>query len=531
MSDGKPIIVVKKKGGHGGHHGGAWKVAYADFVTAMMAFFMVMWLVNSADTVTKKSIASYFKKPGLFQSGSGTPLMIGEAGILQDAYVPAKRVYKGVTGGEVKMDENNINIGDGRDKTERQLRRGDGRMDGASNPDQMKLKKKKKGGASAGESHTGTSFTSNASSAAEPQPEASLSAGGGSKTGGELAAGILAGGNEDPSKSEVQGIGAGLGKNPTTGAELNAAQLERKLFEQTAKEIQQMVRGSPELAELLGIVDVKWENDGLNIEIVDTEETSMFASGSAKISEGARFAFSKIARLLGKLPNQVQVIGHTDSKPFRGGSDYTNWELSSDRAHAARRLLVENGIPANRITGIVGKADTEPRVKDPLDPSNRRITLKMKFKYNQQIGKYTAEELFKPKPRPAPPVQVVPPLFEGAKPTSGQSNTNVTLPPNPNQANQQPPTLEQGTINPLEPAPSPQATQVVHGLSYRPKKLIKAKQSKKEKSIQLQDIAKQSEAPPSSGTKPPTNNPVFNERDIIFKDSPVLGPADLFLGQ
>jgi flagellar motor protein MotB len=88
MADDKPIIVIKKKGGHGGHHGGAWKVAYADFVTAMMAFFMVMWLVNSASEPTRQNIASYFRKPGLFASGSGTPLQIGGAGFLEDAAPP-----------------------------------------------------------------------------------------------------------------------------------------------------------------------------------------------------------------------------------------------------------------------------------------------------------------------------------------------------------------------------------------------------------------------------------------------------------
>ena len=88
MADDKPIIVIKKKGGHGGHHGGAWKVAYADFVTAMMAFFMVMWLVNSAETKTKKAIASYFRRPGLFESGSGTPLLIGGSGMLPEAFAP-----------------------------------------------------------------------------------------------------------------------------------------------------------------------------------------------------------------------------------------------------------------------------------------------------------------------------------------------------------------------------------------------------------------------------------------------------------
>ncbi|MCS6961873.1 MAG: chemotaxis protein MotB, partial [Deltaproteobacteria bacterium] len=84
----KPVIVIKKKGGHHGHHGGAWKIAYADFVTAMMAFFLCMWLVNTADVSVKSAIAKYFKRPGVFEVGSGTPTEIGGAGILPDAFAP-----------------------------------------------------------------------------------------------------------------------------------------------------------------------------------------------------------------------------------------------------------------------------------------------------------------------------------------------------------------------------------------------------------------------------------------------------------
>ncbi len=86
--DGKTIIIVKKVAGHGGHHGGAWKVAYADFVTAMMALFLVLWLVNSASVTTREAIASYFKRPGVFEKGSGTPLEIGGGGILPDTFAP-----------------------------------------------------------------------------------------------------------------------------------------------------------------------------------------------------------------------------------------------------------------------------------------------------------------------------------------------------------------------------------------------------------------------------------------------------------
>lgn len=88
--DDKPTIIVKK-GGHGGHHGGAWKIAYADFTTAMMCFFLCMWLINTASVTTRQAIASYFRKPSIFQEGSGQPLLLGGQGILDDALRPLKR--------------------------------------------------------------------------------------------------------------------------------------------------------------------------------------------------------------------------------------------------------------------------------------------------------------------------------------------------------------------------------------------------------------------------------------------------------
>ena len=86
--DGKTIIIVKKVSGHAAHHGGSWKVAYADFVTSMMAFFMVLWLVNSAAIPVRERIASYFRAPGIFEKGSGTPIEMGGAGILPDTFAP-----------------------------------------------------------------------------------------------------------------------------------------------------------------------------------------------------------------------------------------------------------------------------------------------------------------------------------------------------------------------------------------------------------------------------------------------------------
>ena len=105
----KPVIVIKKKGGHHGHHGGAWKIAYADFVTAMMAFFLCMWLVNTADAATKAAIARYFRKVGVFELGSGTPLQMGGAGILPDAFAP-RDLEENVEEGTVSKPEKSMFI-------------------------------------------------------------------------------------------------------------------------------------------------------------------------------------------------------------------------------------------------------------------------------------------------------------------------------------------------------------------------------------------------------------------------------------
>ncbi|MCO6429654.1 MAG: OmpA family protein [Deltaproteobacteria bacterium] len=317
MADDKPIIIIKKKGGHGGHHGGAWKIAYADFVTAMMCFFMVMWLVNSAETSTKKSIATYFRRPGIFQQGSGSPLMMGESGILDAAAPPV---------GEEK-----------------------GKKSPAINETSQF---QKKSGTDAINEHKRVTYRGE-EGLDRPLPE----------------------------ESENAGVNT---DNP--GDTLSRVD-KKRMLEEIAEEIRQQIMAVPELAELLGIVDIKVQADGLNIEIMDTEKSSMFASGSARILPEAQEAFQKISSLLVKFNNKIDIVGHTDAKPFasRAGG-YSNWELSSDRANAARRLLEQSGIAPEKITSVVGRADQELRNKDnPMDASNRRITLKMKFDFSKSV--------------------------------------------------------------------------------------------------------------------------------------------------
>ena len=320
MADDKPIIVIKKKGGHGGHHGGAWKVAYADFVTAMMAFFMVMWLINSASDPVRQSIASYFRKPGIFQSGSGTPLQIGAAGILPDAPPPKAYEKKNSQGNTFAL------------------------LDKKSGTDNEKSKGR-----------------------------------------------ITLKGEKDKGDGAEKGVGVKTPDNPKDFEEAkytsHGINLEKEEVVKVADEIKKQIAESKELSQLLGIVDVKVDADGLNIEIMDTDRSSMFTLGSARILPDAESAFRKIGVILAKLPNTIDIVGHTDATPFPGKNNgYSNWELSSDRANAARRLLLAEGVTATRISSVVGRADKELKKKEaPNDASNRRITLKMRFRQTVSI--------------------------------------------------------------------------------------------------------------------------------------------------
>jgi chemotaxis protein MotB len=291
--DGKTIIIIKKVSGHAGHHGGAWKVAYADFVTAMMALFMVLWLVNSASEPTRQRIASYFRKPGIFQQGSGTPLEIGGGGILPEAFAPP-------------ADANS----------------------------QVIINKK--------------------------MYEIEASSG---KVKGYF----------DPAEAGKGGEGEG-------GQSRKREQVE---FNRLKEDLEKLFRkGGEEKVGLLGEVDIKVDRRGLLVEIMDTENASMFQVGRATILPEAGDQLLKVAEVLKMLPNPIDIEGHTDARPFRGklAESYDNWNLSSDRAHAARRALERAGLERWKIARVVGYADQRPKVPtDPFDPSNRRITIAMRF--------------------------------------------------------------------------------------------------------------------------------------------------------
>lgn len=155
---------------------------------------------------------------------------------------------------------------------------------------------------------------------------------------------------------------------------------ERERFEETAERLREAIDENQQLSEFEGRVIVSVENDGLRIELQDQGEGTFFESGSATPRGPTIQAMQLVAEELISLTHDVIIEGHTDATPLARGS-YTNWELSTDRAHAARRLLERAQIRSDRFTQVRGYADRRPRdAKDPNDPSNRRVSILLPFR-------------------------------------------------------------------------------------------------------------------------------------------------------
>src|SRR5215831_13311886 len=236
-------IIIKKKAAHGGHHGGAWKVAYADFVTAMMALFIVLWLLNSSNQV-KEAVGGYFKDP----TGK------------------SKKVGNGVHG-------------------------------------------------------SGENFA-----------------------------------------------------------------LSKDNMEKLKQELQKSVRKLNDFEKLSKQIEMTITSEGLRVELLESEVGTFFTSGGTSPSDKGREMLVMLAQELGKLPNKISIEGHTDSKPFAAQNNYGNWELSADRANAARRLMQQSGLREDQVSQIRGYADQRLRKPDqPEDASNRRISLIVQYQEKPAI--------------------------------------------------------------------------------------------------------------------------------------------------
>ena len=336
-----PVIIIKRgKKGHEGAHGGGWKVAYADFVTAMMAFFLLMWLLNSTDQEKRQGIAQYFTAfDAVSRSTSGA------GGVLGGVTLGPGDLPK-MTGGIVV----GVPLAPTGEEADTE----------------------------------GPEFEQTRNAAAEdtpnPQPNARGASGigpgpSGQATAGNQSPGMAASGQlftgARPQGQQNEGMGA---LNEQMQREM--ARREEQSFARAEADIRQAIQEVPELKPLQQNLIVDRTPEGLRIQLIDQERNAMFASGSATPADGTRRLLQTVARIVQNLPNPIAITGHTDSTPFPRGAQYTNWELSADRANAARRTLLENGMQPARIARVIGRADTEPFIADnPSDPRNRRISI------------------------------------------------------------------------------------------------------------------------------------------------------------
>ncbi len=267
----QPIIVKRVKKRAHGHHGGAWKIAYADFVTAMMAFFLLMWLLGSTTSGDLKGISEYFQ----------TPLKVA------------------LMGGRGSGDSSSLIKGGGQDltRTEGQVKRGE-------------IREEKK----------------------------------------------------------IINLKA---------AEAELAHKERLKLRDLQERIERSIESSPALKLFRKQMLLDVTTEGLRIQIVDEYSRPMFASGSAQLESYTRDILREIGKTLNDVPNRISISGHTDAQAYSGGNkSYSNWELSADRANAARREVIAGGLHENRILRVVGLSSAVLFDADnPLNPINRRISI------------------------------------------------------------------------------------------------------------------------------------------------------------
>jgi chemotaxis protein MotB len=414
MSDGHhgDIIIIKKKvmGGHG-HHGGAWKIAFADFMTAMMAFFLVLWIINASDKDTKTVIARYFnpvklENPAKAKKGvhgataaskegssdhadksSGAPSKTKDA-----KGEPPPSEVKPETAKESPLDNpsqmeaqaqaaeaqlfsspyealDRIAGGVGESAPGAAPELGDSdpqRLNGALSIDAFRDPFKPIG---PGSPDDPVAFDADARSKAAPDLEPG-------KTGQEKTPAVKPLAEAKPSTRPHEKLAPGdalkLAPKPAGGpaergeATVDAAKIEKEIKQQVAEVLK--AGAGPD-------IEAKQTKEGLLISLTDKLDFSMFAIGSAKPAPELVRAMAAVAKIVKARPGPIIVRGYTDSRPYRNGA-YDNWRLSSDRAQMAYYMLTRGGAQAARFVRVEGYADRAPRDSaHPLAAVNRRLEI------------------------------------------------------------------------------------------------------------------------------------------------------------
>ena len=375
-------IIRREEVVAGGHHGGAWKVAYADFVTAMMAFFLLMWLLNATTEDQRKGLADYFSPNNLLShasSGTGQPFgghtVFDSGGMVSDRGAAQVVVGKRPVVQDPNDDDADTPLTETPHNAAAQAGP-DGKLDAATpgaaaapaNLDAANPNAANPQGANQQPATSGTSSVA----LTGPTPAGSQAAG--SKVARSQADEAVDAGKSSPLVAEVE---TPAGAHAPTAAQLRAEQqrVEKQAFQQAADQLRQAVQGDPALAGLARQLAIDITPEGLRIQLLDEERLPMFATGSAVPNERIKLLMAKVAPVLMRLPEQIAVVGHTDAAPFVG-SGKTNWELSTERANTTRRLLTDAGLEDTRISRVTGLADRDPLLPaDPLAAANRRIAI------------------------------------------------------------------------------------------------------------------------------------------------------------
>jgi chemotaxis protein MotB len=269
MAEGKRPIVIKKVRKYHRAHGGQWKIAYADFITAMMAFFLLMWLLGSSTNAELLGIAGYFQSP-LHVLRTGDPGSEEGVGIIQ--------------GGK-------------------NLMRRDGRTS---------------------EHESGTKKPLNLKAAP---------------------------------------------------AELDRLDMVR--LEDLKKRLEKLIESNATMRQFRKQLLLDIATEGLRIQIIDDKNRPMFGLARAELEPHTREILQKLGGVLNEMPNKISLAGHTDATPFANGEkNYSNWELSADRANASRRELISGGMQEQKMMRVVGLSSAVLfDLSDPFNPVNRRISI------------------------------------------------------------------------------------------------------------------------------------------------------------
>ena len=282
-----PIIIRRIKKHAHGHHGGSWKVAFADFATAMMAFFLLLWLMGSTTKEQKGAISEYFNNPSAIPGASPT----------------AAAAATGPGGASTSL----IALGGG-----------------------MELHR----------------------NAAPENVETEV----------------------DPAQAQAAAQQA---------EDAAAEKLDRERLDALLGQLREAIDQRESLATFKDQILLDVTPEGVRIQVIDHERRSMFPLGSAVLEPFTDNVLRELATIIDNVPNRISISGHTDSRPY-GRLNYDNWELSADRANAARRSLIAGGLPAEKIGRVVGLASSvslDPT--HPDSPINRRISIVVMNKHTE----------------------------------------------------------------------------------------------------------------------------------------------------